>query len=140
MHRLTSRKVVLSFETTTLNINVGIYLGKPTKKLTSRVIIDLIFDDNRNMPGITPRDVQSPVKDKFGVEISYYVAWRSTKAGRNLIFGDHSKSYSYLPAYFAEAERTNPDSIFNLDLHPQRKNFRHCLALVCTDLNSAGLC
>lgn len=40
-------------------------------KFNRRVIIDLISDDIRNMQGITPRDIQSQVLDKFGVEISY---------------------------------------------------------------------
>ncbi|XP_012831333.1 PREDICTED: uncharacterized protein LOC105952335 [Erythranthe guttata] len=94
--------------------------------MTSRVIIDLIEGDIRAMPGITPREVQKQVKEKFGVEISYFVAWKSTDAGRNRIFGDHSSSYAYLPSYFAEAERTNPGSIFNLDIDESKRIFRRC--------------
>lgn len=75
------------------------------------------------MLGICPRDVQSQVKEKFGVEISYFLAWKATEVRRNLIFGDHSKSCSYLPVYFAEVERTNLDSVLDLDLHPIKKNF-----------------
>lgn len=41
------------------------------KKFNSKVIIDLITDDIRNMHGMSPRDVQSQVKDKFGVDITY---------------------------------------------------------------------
>lgn len=96
------------------------------KKFTSKVIIDLIADDIRNMPGITPRDVQRQVKDKFGVDISYYVAWKSTEGGRARIFGDHSDSYSTLAAYLAELERSNPASTVDLDIHPIKNNFRRC--------------
>lgn len=46
------------------------------------------------------------------MDIIYYVAWRAIDVGRNIIFGDHSASYSYIPAYFAAAERSNHNSIF----------------------------
>lgn len=44
----------------------------------------------------------------------------------NVVFGDHNKSYLYLHAYFAEAKRTNPDSVFDLEFHPEKKSFRRC--------------
>ncbi|XP_012828903.1 PREDICTED: uncharacterized protein LOC105950132 [Erythranthe guttata] len=105
----------------------GMFFGTVSRRrMTSRVIIDLIEGDIRAMPGITPREVQKQVKEKFGVEISYFVAWKSTDAGRNRIFGDHNSSYAYLPSYFAEAERTNPGSIFNLDIDESKRIFRRC--------------
>lgn len=97
-----------------------------TRKFTARVILDLISDDIRNMPCIRPRDVQRQVKKKFGVDISYFLSWKATEVCKSLIFGDYSKSYSYLPAYFAEVERTNPDSVVALDLDLIKKNFRRC--------------
>lgn len=111
-----------------------------TRKLTTRVITDLITNDIHNMPGITSRDVKSQVKDKYGLDISYYVAWRSTEARRNLIFGGHSRSYSYIPAYFAEAERTNPDSVFDLELVPETRTFRRCYFVFGACLRSFKSC
>lgn len=50
----------------------GHMFGKAsTKKFMSRVIVDLISNDIHNIAGDTPHDVQSQVKDKFCVEISY---------------------------------------------------------------------
>lgn len=60
------------------------------------------------------------------MDIIYYVAWRAIDVGRNIIFGDHSASYSYIPAYFAAAERSNHNSIFFFFLSfldPVKKNF-----------------
>lgn len=79
------------------------------------------------MPGITPRDVIAMVKNKFGVDITYYVAWKSVNAGRDMIFGDHSHSYASLPAYLAEVERSNPGSMVDLDFDPEMNNFRKCV-------------
>lgn len=44
----------------------GQIFGKSsTRNLNSRMITNLITDDIRNKPGITPRDVRSQVKDKY---------------------------------------------------------------------------
>lgn len=96
------------------------------KKFNSKIIIDLISDDIRNMPGITPRDVISQVKDKFGVHITYYVAWKSTEGARARIFGDHSDSHSTIAAYLDELKRTNPATVVDLDIDPIKNNFRRC--------------
>lgn len=96
------------------------------KKFNSTIIIDLISDDTRNMPGITPRDVISQVKAKFGVDIIYYVAWKSTEGARARIFGDHSDSYSTIAAYLDEIERTNPATVVDLDIDRIKNNFRRC--------------
>ncbi|XP_012846363.1 PREDICTED: uncharacterized protein LOC105966351 [Erythranthe guttata] len=87
----------------------GMFFGTTSKRrLNSVVIIDLIENDIRAMPAITPGEIQSQVNVKFGVDISYWVAWRATDAGRRRIFGDETSSYSYLPSYFDEAGKTNP--------------------------------
>lgn len=96
------------------------------KKFNSKVIVDLIADDICNMPGISPRDVQKQVKAKFGVDITYYVAWKSTVGGRARVFGDHSQSYSTLAVYLLKLERTNPGSAVDLDIDPIKGNFMRC--------------
>lgn len=49
---------------------------------------------------------------------------------RSLIFGDHSMSFSLLRPYFNEADRTNPDSYFDLDIDEEMK-FRRCF-FICS--------
>lgn len=92
------------------------------------------------MPEISPRDVVSQVKDKFGVDITYYVAWKSTEAGRARIFGDHSQSYSTLAAYLDELERTNPGTAVDLDIDPIKNNFRRCLFAFAACLSGFKAC
>lgn len=107
--------------------NCGTSFGASTKKkFNSKVVVDLIADDIRNMPGISPRDVQSQVKVKFGVDISYFVAWKATEGGRARVFGDHSQSYSTLAAYLDELQRSNPGSAVDLDIDPIKGNFKRC--------------
>ncbi|XP_012857593.1 PREDICTED: uncharacterized protein LOC105976877 [Erythranthe guttata] len=105
----------------------GMFFGTASKKrLTSNIIIELIDGYIRSMPAITPRDIQAQIKENYGIDISYYVSWRATDGGRNKIFGDHSTSFSYLPEYFREAERTNPGSIFHLEVDDVKNIFRRC--------------
>ncbi|XP_012832859.1 PREDICTED: uncharacterized protein LOC105953718 [Erythranthe guttata] len=65
---------------------------------------------------ISPRKIQAQIKENYGLDITYYVSWRSTGGGRDKIFGDHGLSYSYLPAYFREAEHENLGSVFHLEV------------------------
>lgn len=110
------------------------------KKFNSKVIVDLIADDIRNMPGISPRDVQKQVKAKFGVDITYYVAWKSTVGGRARVFGDHSQSYSTLAVYLSELERSNPGSAVDLDIDPIKGNFRRCFFSFGACINGFKYC
>ncbi|KAL5543574.1 hypothetical protein UlMin_007358 [Ulmus minor] len=58
-----------------------------------------------------PRDVMDDMKRKFGVDISYYVAWRGREcAYDNLRLGTPEQSYKLLPGYLHMLMDTNPGS------------------------------
>ncbi|XP_012833673.1 PREDICTED: uncharacterized protein LOC105954548 [Erythranthe guttata] len=106
------------------NHRCGMFFGTASKKrITSDVIMELIDGYIRTMPAITPRQIQAQIKEHYGLDITYYVSWRSTDGGRDKIFGDHGLSYSYLPAYFREAERANPGSVFHLEVDMRCNNY-----------------
>ncbi|XP_012853661.1 PREDICTED: uncharacterized protein LOC105973186 [Erythranthe guttata] len=80
------------------------------KRLTLDIIADLVMCEVRSKPGWVANDVVVHAKLHFGIDISYYVGWRTIQASREHIFGSHTSSYSYLPSYFDELVRTNPES------------------------------
>ncbi|KAL5537906.1 hypothetical protein UlMin_045824 [Ulmus minor] len=57
------------------------------------------------------------MKRKFGVDISYYVAWRGREcAYDNLRLGTPEQSYKLLPGYLHMLMDTNPGSVVNLEV------------------------
>ncbi|KAL5545405.1 hypothetical protein UlMin_005092 [Ulmus minor] len=53
------------------------------------------------------------MKQKYGVEVSYSVAWRGREcAYENLRLGTPEQSYNLLPGYLHMLQQTNPGSIF----------------------------
>lgn len=70
------------------------------KRVNHHIISDIVVEDIRSMPTLTPVQVQAAVKKNYGLDISYCVAWKAMDRGRSLVFGDHTSSYSILPVYF----------------------------------------
>ncbi|XP_012854412.1 PREDICTED: uncharacterized protein LOC105973918 [Erythranthe guttata] len=68
----------------------------------------------------------SAVKKNYGIDISYNTAWRAMESSRSFVFGDDGISYSYLKAYFEEAGRCNPDSVFHLEVDGKHNSFNRC--------------
>lgn len=120
----------------------GHMFGKAsTKKFMSRVIVDLISNDICNIAGDTPHDVQSQVKDQFCVEISYMLLGGRLKLVRlDFWLPQQILLVSSCLLSFAGAERTNPDSVFDLDLNPIKKNFCHCFFAFGARLNRFKFC
>ncbi|XP_012832963.1 PREDICTED: uncharacterized protein LOC105953830 [Erythranthe guttata] len=100
------------------------------KRLTSDIIAELVMCEVTSKPGWVANDVVVHAKLHFGIDISYYVGWRTIQASREHIFGDHTTSYSYLPSYFDELVRTNPESVYHLDIDQATNRFRRCFFVV----------
>ncbi|XP_012829973.1 PREDICTED: uncharacterized protein LOC105951130 [Erythranthe guttata] len=92
------------------------------------------------MPTITPWQIQAQIKENYGLDITYYVSWRSTDGGRDKIFGDHGLSYSFLPVYFREAEHANQGSVFHLEVDEVKNIFRRCFFSFAACLEGFKLC
>ncbi|CAL2238953.1 unnamed protein product [Prunus armeniaca] len=67
------------------------------------------FKDSRNI--YTAANIKKDVKQNFGVSISYSTAWRSRELAFKRIRGSAEESYSLLPSYCYELERTNPGTL-----------------------------
>ncbi|KAL5543456.1 hypothetical protein UlMin_007240 [Ulmus minor] len=83
-----------------------------------------------------PRDVMDDMKQKFGVDISYSVAWRGREcAYENLHLGTPKQSYKLLPGYLHMLMDTNPRSFqylfiaFAASIH----GFSYCRPVISID-------
>ncbi|XP_012829160.1 PREDICTED: uncharacterized protein LOC105950357 [Erythranthe guttata] len=80
----------------------------------------------RIKPEMAPNDVVLNVKLYYGIDISYFFAWKALGAGKHHVFGDATASYSYLPLYFEDLGRSNPGSVYHLDVDPVSMKFKRC--------------
>lgn len=108
-------------------------------RISASIIVDLVADDIRAMPSMTPVQVRSMVKKNYGLDITYTLAWKATDKSRSLIFGDHSKSFSLLKPYIEEADRTNRGSYFDLDIDDENR-FRRCFFAFAASLDGFKHC
>ncbi|CAL2238189.1 unnamed protein product [Prunus armeniaca] len=67
------------------------------------------FQDLRSI--YTATDIKKDVEKNFGVSISYSTTWRSRELAFKRIKGSSEESYSLLPSYCYELERTNPGTL-----------------------------
>lgn len=95
------------------------------KRVNYQIVSEIIIEDIRTMPGLTPVQVIALVKKNYGFDISYCVAWKAMDRGRGIVFGDHTSSFAMLPAYFEELKSANPGSHVDLDVGDDQK-FRRC--------------
>lgn len=70
------------------NHTCGISFGNVSRRRVNRhIIIDIIIQDIRSMPTLTPVQVMSVVEKNYGLDISYCVAWKAMDMGRSVVFG-----------------------------------------------------
>ena len=55
---------------------------------------------------VSPGDIMDDVKNEFGVDVSYMLAWRAREKAMNDLRGDPAASYNKLPAYVYILEKT----------------------------------
>lgn len=95
------------------------------KRINYHIITEIILEDVRSMPCLSPAQIKAMVKQNYGVDITYCVAWKAMDRGRSLVFGDHTASFEALPMYFSELLKANPESHVHLDVGDDNK-FRRC--------------
>ncbi|KAL5581631.1 hypothetical protein UlMin_014073 [Ulmus minor] len=87
-----------------------------------------------------PRDVMDDMKRKFGVDISYSVAWRGREcAYENLRLGTPEQSYKLLPGYLHMLMATNPGSVVNLEVSDGNK-FQYLFIAFAASIHGFSYC
>ncbi|XP_028075710.1 uncharacterized protein LOC114277948 [Camellia sinensis] len=101
----------------------------------SDLVSDVIAGRVREQPLTRPTDVVFDMKDGYGLDISYRVAWLGVEKARNEVFGDHAMSFDQLRWYSDAVMENNPHSYINLDFDQQTGRFvRYFIAFrACID-------
>ncbi|KAL5558468.1 hypothetical protein UlMin_034679 [Ulmus minor] len=87
-----------------------------------------------------PRDVMDDMKRKFGVDISYSVAWRGREcAYENLRLGTLKQSYKLPPGYLHMLMATNPGSVVNLEVSDGNK-FQYLFIAFAASIHGFSYC
>lgn len=98
--------------------------GPKSKMMSSKIISSVIMDQIREKPTMTPADIVKNFKQKYGLDISYRIAWHGKKLAKNTVHGDESLSYRQLVWYRDALMSTNPGSHYVLESDPETSRFR----------------
>ncbi|KAL6129949.1 hypothetical protein ACLB2K_068331 [Fragaria x ananassa] len=112
------------------------------KNEPSRVTVNQL----RSSPLIRPVDIVKDFKRNYGIEISYYNAWKGKEMAKRDVHGDEAMSYKHLEWYVNELEKTNPGSYATLECDADHrfvrmfisfqgciKGFKHCISILALD-------
>ncbi|KAL7224288.1 hypothetical protein ACSBR1_025699 [Camellia fascicularis] len=81
----------------------------------SEVVSSVVVDWVRDQPLTRPTDVLFDLKNEYGLEISYRVAWLGVEKDRSEVYGDHAMSFDQLRWYSDSVMEKNPHSYINLE-------------------------
>ncbi|XP_060200535.1 uncharacterized protein LOC132628787 [Lycium barbarum] len=68
----------------------------------------------------TPGDIVDDVKNEYGVDVSYIMAWRAREKAMNELRGEPIESYKKLPGYVYILDKTYPGS--HVRMHKSQQN------------------
>ncbi|CAL5325348.1 unnamed protein product [Camellia sinensis] len=101
----------------------------------SELVSTVVVDQVRDQPLTHPADVVFDLKKKYGLEISYHVAWLGVEKAMGEVYGDHAMSFDQLWWYSDSVMEKNPNSYINLEFEHQTGKFiRYFISFrVCID-------
>ncbi|KAF5201053.1 Mudr family transposase [Thalictrum thalictroides] len=73
-------------------------------------VAGIIKEKLQDSPKYTPKDIIDDIKREYGVELSYYQAWRGKEVAREKLKGSYKEAYSQLPFLCERVLETNPGS------------------------------
>ena len=79
--------------------------------LTSSVINNVIRNCVSKDPSIKVSVVRQMVKDRFGIEVTYKLAWCAKQQALLSIYGTWEDSYSLLPRFLKALQQSNPGTV-----------------------------
>ncbi|KAL7161730.1 hypothetical protein ACSBR2_042242 [Camellia fascicularis] len=94
------------------------------KMVGSRLVSNIVHDDISDNPLTRPIKVKKKLKKQYGIDVSYRVAWLEVDKARGGLFGDFVSSFHQLRWYLETGMRTNPGSVFELDVDESSGCFR----------------
>ncbi|KAL7185894.1 hypothetical protein ACSBR2_027782 [Camellia fascicularis] len=95
-----------------------------SKMVGSRLMSDIVHNDISDNPLTCPIEVKKKLKKQYDIDVSYRVAWLGVDKARSGLFGDFATSFDQLRWYLETGMRTNPGSVFELDMDESSGCFR----------------
>ncbi|XP_028052557.1 uncharacterized protein LOC114257041 [Camellia sinensis] len=89
----------------------------------SNLVLSVVVDRVRAQPLTRPTDIVFDMKNDYGLDISYRVAWLGVEKVRGQVYGDHAMSFDQLRWYSDSVMEKNPNSYINLEFHQQTGRF-----------------
>ncbi|XP_028078374.1 uncharacterized protein LOC114280226 [Camellia sinensis] len=77
----------------------------------------------RGQPLVRPTDVVFDLKNDYGLDISYRVAWLGVEKVRGEVYGDHAMSFDQLRWYSEAVMEKNPNSYICLEFDQKSERF-----------------
>ncbi|CAL5398215.1 unnamed protein product [Camellia sinensis] len=98
--------------------------GTLTNRLVgSELVADIMAERIRDMLVTRPTEVMLNMKQDYGLDITYRVAWLGVEKARGELFGAHSISFDHLRWYSAAVMEHNPGSYITLEHDEQTHRF-----------------
>ncbi|KAL7229042.1 hypothetical protein ACSBR2_007691 [Camellia fascicularis] len=90
-------------------------------------------------PLTRPTDIVFDLKNDYGLDISYCVAWLGVEKARGEVYRDHAMSFDQLRLYSDSVMEKNINSYINLEFHQQTGRFKgNLLVATVKDDNKGG--
>ena len=113
---------------------------KEKSKIGSNVVSDIVLPVVGEKPLTRPIEIVKKLKKDYGVDISYRVAWVGVEKARGSLFGDNSTQFDDLRWYVQTANRTNPNSVIELDVDESTGRFRRLFVSFFGQINGFQFC
>ncbi|KAL7194783.1 hypothetical protein ACSBR1_035090 [Camellia fascicularis] len=104
--------------------NCGVAIRTSTNPLVGSVlVVDIIAERVRGRPLTRPTEVILDLKQDYGLDITYWVAWVGVEKARGELFGAHSISFDQLRWYSNAATQHNPGTYINIEYDDDTHQF-----------------
>ncbi|XP_024178103.2 uncharacterized protein LOC112184036 [Rosa chinensis] len=102
----------------------GVLRQQKHKLLSSTIVKTLINDEFRGNPSLKAHDIMDRLKNNYGLDITYRVAWKGKEKAMKELHGSDEDSYSMLTWYRDAVMESNPGSCFILECDESTGRFQ----------------
>ncbi|CAL8083915.1 unnamed protein product [Prunus armeniaca] len=93
----------------------GLICEKINKAMGSSLVSSVVNDKVRSNPLVRPIKLSTDLKENYGLDIPYHVAWYGKESATKDLHGDEELSYAHLPWYVDVLKASNVGSHCVLD-------------------------
>ncbi|XP_021833443.1 uncharacterized protein LOC110773249 [Prunus avium] len=102
----------------------GLIRKKRNKAMGSRLVSSIVKDKVRSNPLVRPIELITDLKENYGLDIPYHVAWYGKESATKDLHGDEELSYAHLPWYVDVLKASNVESHCVLDCGEDGSHFQ----------------